>query len=569
MKVQPGTTLQRGKYLLDQPLGHGGVGATFLATQTFLNHPIVIKTLDPSWQVTQSFSHLKARFIEDMRLLACSQHSSIVRVFDFFQEEGLPFLVMEYVPGQTFHDRIASVGTFSEVEAIHYIRQIGSALSVAHRHGLIHHNISPSAIVRRQGTNLAILVGFGLGHDVAAVQPTPANAFAPPESNWGKGNRFAIDLYALSATFYYLLSGEMPTGDLVLDQKPWLTTTKQAILRGLSQDPQQQLQTIDDWLKLLPNTSLPLMTANTPEAEPQQNAAQPQAPAASNHGANSTANGATLNGAIANGATANGTEKLNPSNNGNNGAAKSKSPVLPGISSAAANGTVPTKLTPSPTAQPSQTVVPASIGTTVQTKKTPAKQPAIARSMGAERHFPKFLLLTIAAATAMGAGFGFALRISATKAPGTSILHPAQVFEDKEWKGTLNVKDGLSDVPIENTTGSFRNQLPNTPRSPKTNLVPAPIPSVSPQIPQLDLPEWERPIIPNPVSPRSNRSQSVAPPVPLDPVSPAIEPPLPPAADKPIAPPAADSSTAPVPPVVPNERNNQEAAPTLPNRPES
>lgn len=565
MKVQPGTTLQRGKYLLDHPLGHGGVGATFLATQTLLKHPIVIKTLDPSWQVTQSFTRLKARFIEDMRLLACSQHSSIVRVFDFFQEEGLPFLVMEYVPGQTLHDRIASVGTFSEVEAIHYIRQIGSALSVAHRHGLIHHNISPSAIVRRQGTNLAILVGFGLGHDVAAVHPTPPNAFAPPESNWGKGNRFAIDLYSLSATFYYLLSGEMPTNDLVLDQKPWLTTTKQAILRGLSQDPQQQLQTIEDWLKLLPNTSLPLMTAHVPEVEQRQSAAQPQAPAApsasSNGASNSTTNGATINGA-----TANGTEKLNRSNNG---AAKAKSPVLPGISSAAANGTVPTKLTPSPTQQPSQTTIPASIGATVLPQKPTAKQPVMARSRGVERHLPKFLLLTIAAATAMGAGFGFALRISATKAPGTSILHPAQVFEDKEWKGTLTVKDGLSDIPIENTSGSFRNQLPNTPPSPKTNLVPAPIPSISPQIPQLDLPEWERPIVPNPVSPRSNRSQPVTPPVPLDPVAPAIEPPLPPSADKPVAPPAADSVTAPVPPAVLNERNNQEAVPPLPNRPES
>jgi serine/threonine-protein kinase len=544
MKLQPGITLQGGKYLLNQPLGQGGVGATYLATQTLLKQAIVIKTLDPSWQVTQSFSQLKARFIEDMRLLACSQHSSIVRVFDFFQEEALPFLVMEHIPGQTLYDRITTEGTFSEVEALHYIRQVSSALSVAHRHGLIHRNLSPKTIIRKQGTNLAVLVGFGLGHDIVATHAPTQNPFAPPIPNWDDGNRFAIDLYALSATLYYLLTGEVPTSSLNLDQKHWLNTTKHAILRGLTTSPQWQLQTIEDWLKLLPNTSLPLMTAQNQEAAPHQNALDHTAQTPPSKSI--TTNGATVNGTAGNGTT------------------KHKSTNLPEISRPAANGTVPTKLTATPTEKPS----PPAVATVAGHELRQQPRSSIVRSLGAGRHLPKFLVLTIAAATAMGAGFGFALRISATKAPGTSILHPAQAFEEKEWKGSLTVKDGLSEMPVESAPQNFRNAVPN-PRQPKsTQSDLMPVPSTSPQLPSIESPGWYRPIAPNPVTPRARKPQPVEPAVPSAPSEPAIEPLPPQSLDNSGAPSSTSSSSAPapatVPPAAPNGSTNQELPPTVP-----
>ncbi len=179
MKLQMGATLQSGKYQLNQVMGRESLGATYLAIQTLLQQPVVIKTLDPSLQITQRFPQLKIRFTEETRLLARCQHPSIVRVLDFFQEDGLPFLVMEHIPGQTLYESFAArervrVSTqnaprLAEAEAIHYMRQIASALGVTHRSGLIHRNIRPEAIVRRQGTNLGILVGL----DSPTISPLP------------------------------------------------------------------------------------------------------------------------------------------------------------------------------------------------------------------------------------------------------------------------------------------------------------------------------------------------------------------------------------------------------------
>ena len=496
MKLQAGTTLQGGKYSLDRSLGHEGIGATFLATQTLLNQPVVIKTLDPSLKVTQNFAQLNTRFIEDTRLLARHQHPSIVRVLDFFQEEALPFLVMEFIPGQTLRERVTQDGKFSEVEAIHYVRQIASALSVAHRGGLVHRNISPDAIVRREGTNLGILVGFGLAHESATPQDLQASAFRP--ADWDSENRFTLDLYSLSATLYYLLTAEAPGEDLSLDRYSWMAPIKQAILRGMTRNPEWQVQTIDDWLKLLPNTSLPLLAT--------------------------AANGSA---SIQNGSK----------------------PILLNGAAPASNGSTPAK--PTPVAAVS-----------VASNPSPIKPVTYSQPNGMSRHLPKFLGLTIAATAAMGLGFGFALRISAAKAPGTSILHPAQTFNEKEWKGTLTPTDGLSDIPIENQLGNFNEQPANTPAN---TIAPSEEPLINPvPSPSIELPELNRPIAPV-VKPR--RSVEPAPVETAPPVEPSYVPepePLPQTSGETTLPPA--SSTAPEPPVSPAPKTNsvRETAPEPP-----
>lgn len=524
MKLQAGSTLQSGKYFLDRALGTEGMGATFLATQTLLQQPVVIKTLDPSLQVTQSFAQLNTLFIEETRLLARHQHPSIVRVLDFFQEENLPFLVMEYIPGKTLRERVIREGHLSEVEAVHYVRQIASALSVAHRGGLIHRNLSPDAIVQREGTNLGILVGFGLAHELAIPNTLQPNPFKPANSQ--SENRFAIDLYSLAATLYYLLAGEPPSENLSLDRAPWMTPIKQAILRGMSQDPEWQLQTVDDWLKLLPNTSLPLL-ATTPT------------------GSASTQNGAKL--PTLNGSTVMPSSNSSPSSNGS----PSSNSATIGATNSATNGATAAKPTPilAVTADP----------------KAPTMKPAtpFSQSVGMSRHLPKFLGLTIAATAAMGLGFGFALRISAAKAPGTSILHPAQTFGEKDWKGTLNPSGNLSDIPVENQLGDFQERPAETPPAPRAadpaldTLPIKPIPS-----PELELPDVRRSIAPAP----TRRRIKPAPVETEPPVEPSYIPdpdPLPQKSPANPLPPAS-STTPELPPVTPAPQTNstREAAPT-------
>lgn len=467
MKLQIGATLQNGKYQLNQILGRESLGATFVATQTLLKQPVVIKTLDPSLQVTQSFPQLKARFAEEIRLLARCQHPSLVRVLDFFEEDQLPFLVMEYVPGQTLHDRVSTPGapSLAEAEAIHYMRQIASALSVAHRSGLIHRNICPETIIRRQGTNLGVLVGFGLAHDAAIPALLQNNSFAPPDPDWNRDNRFAVDLYSLAATLYYLLTGEIPNGTSSLESYSWSPATKQAIFRGLTRDPQWQVKTVDDWLRLLPNTTLPLMSSNTPQ-----------------------------------------NNRVPVSSNGS----LSKGRSLPPIPAA--------NLTSSET--PTQPPIPADPATLPATTPAFANAPSLPAPVQSTiikpaHRLPKSLLFAIVTAGAMGLGFGFALRLSAAKAPGTSILHPVQPFAEKDWKGTLKPTENSIQTPIESQSATS-SKTPQKTVTPEVDL-PTYIPTPKSRIQE---PDYIPPIQPR--SPRS-RSESITP---IKPNPPAVEPPV-------------------------------------------
>ncbi len=441
MKLKPGTTLQSGKYLLNQALGEEGFGVTYLATQTLLNQAVVIKTLDASLQVTRSFPQLHQRFVEETRLLARSQHPSIVRVLDFFQEENLPFLVMEHVPGKTLAEMVKSQGALPEAEAIHYIRQIGSAIDTAHRNGLIHRHLSPQSIIRRPGTNLAVLVGFGIAQEAGSVvSPSPNfNEFTPPDALWCADNRFAIDLYGLSATLYSLLSARSPKPSLQLDQEAWNSALKQAILRGMTSDLTRRPSTIAAWLHLLPSEAVPLRSATAMAIPLAGQSAQKDA---------------TFKEPVLD------VEKplsltIDPS-----------LPVLPRREAA--------KPTVSP--ESDRWMAPLAIAPAVQQtqQSSPAPPKPVSSSatrklvksmtipLEISRHLPKFVGLTSAAAVSIGIGFGLALRFSAAQAPGASFFHPNQTFPSKDWKGTLAPQGDKSDVPIERsgvTSGSYDNRL--------------------------------------------------------------------------------------------------------------
>lgn len=457
MKLTPGMTLQSGKYLLNQALGEEGLGITYLATQTLSNQVVVIKTLDSSLQVTRSFPQLHQRFVEETRLLARSQHPSIVRVLDFFQEENLPFLVMEHIPGHTLAEQVKLNGALPEAEAIHYIRQIGSAIEIAHRNGLVHRNLKPSSIIRRPGTKLAVLVGFGIAHEVAsAVNPPQTNRFdfnefAPPNQPGIAENRFAIDLYSLSATLYYLLSARSPESPQ-FDQ-PWNPAIKQAILRGMTSDETRRPQTIADWLNLLPREAVPLTSATAllmaPPSQPAQKL-EPVLEVAKKQVAPPIATSLPV------------LPKSEPV----------KAAILQEDNLATKR---PSPVTIAPQKSPS---APKPISAILSRKLSLA---SMAIPLGISRHLPKFLGITSAAAVSIGVGFGLALRFSAAHTPGASFFHPDQAFPSKDWKGTLTPQGDMSDVPIEKSgavPGDYQNNLASprsaSPASKSSNNAPLP-----------------------------------------------------------------------------------------------
>ena len=168
--VSAGRTLQSGKYTLEQELGRGGFGVTFKATHRYLGQTVVIKTLNEALQQHPDFDKFQRQFQDEARRLASCVHPNIVRVSDFFIEDRLPYMVMDYIPGPTL-DTVVFQGPLPEATAIHYIRQIGAALQLVHQNGLLHRDVKPQNIILRQGTEEVVLIDFGIAREYTLGAP--------------------------------------------------------------------------------------------------------------------------------------------------------------------------------------------------------------------------------------------------------------------------------------------------------------------------------------------------------------------------------------------------------------
>jgi serine/threonine protein kinase len=160
-----GKTLQGGKYTLEQPIGQGGFGITFRAVHHYLRQTVVIKTLNPISQKNPQYAEFERQFRDEARRLAMCLHQNIVRVNDFFIEDDMPYLVMDYIAGQTLEEVVFPDHPLPESVAIHYICQIGAALQVVHQNGLLHRDVKPQNIILRQGTQEVVLIDFGIARE--------------------------------------------------------------------------------------------------------------------------------------------------------------------------------------------------------------------------------------------------------------------------------------------------------------------------------------------------------------------------------------------------------------------
>lgn len=275
-----GDVLQNGRYTIESVLKRGRFGITYLATDTNGNR-VVIKTLDDALLNDPDFERLQQKFFKEAFKLARCQHEHIVRVLeDPFQEQepsqrkAVWCIAMEYVAGIDLAHRQNSI--MSEPEALRYIQQIGEALSVVHQQKLIHLDVKPANIMIRAGTDAAVLIDFGLARDIdrklsAVVLETEAEPnFAPPELYSHSAALGAYtDIYALAATLYNLLTGQLPTSARERQLRGVrLTPPKElnrqishslnsAILKGMELEPTQRPQSVQAWLnKLKPSPAL-------------------------------------------------------------------------------------------------------------------------------------------------------------------------------------------------------------------------------------------------------------------------------------------------------------------------
>jgi serine/threonine-protein kinase len=420
MNLTAGTALHDDKYLLNTQLGKGVFGITYRATNTESGETVVIKTIGEELRQHSDFDQFKQQFLELAERLRCCKHPNLVQVLDCFEDAGRPYLVMEYIPGQTLAELIQA-NVLPEAKAIEYIRQISAALSVLHKAGLLHRDVKPQNIIRRQDTDRVVLGEFGITCEFTpGVMQTHASlsspGYAPLEQYSPEGQRTpATDIYALAATLYCLLTGRPPLPAPVrkalysqgsvsteppqehnlfsLDLHPGTpnlsSAVKQVIWRGLELTAQRRPQTVEAWLTLLPRQE---RIAKPQPALTQRPAAKPR---------------------VANGVTprqVSGQADLKP---------------------ALTNGKIlqPTPQEKKPTPEPALAQHLVKQPKTQDAIHQDAKNRVTTKLKQAKARLPlRALFMTGAIAASAGLGFGFALRINGPNEPGSTLLHTQQSF---------------------------------------------------------------------------------------------------------------------------------------------
>lgn len=244
--LQSSTTLQGGKYRIDRVLGQGGFGITYLAVQTSLQRYVAIKELfiGGSGQAIndrrgnlvvvtntanqQSFNQQKAKFKKEALRLANLNHPNLVKVHEFFEENGTAYFVMDYIDGESLRTKLNKDGVLSESLVMKYMMQIFPALEVAHKQNIWHLDIKPENImVDKYGH--AYLIDFGASKHIersGTLTTSLALAYTPGycapeltdllnESDEGFAEAMReigpwTDIYSIGATMYNLLTDSIP-----------------------------------------------------------------------------------------------------------------------------------------------------------------------------------------------------------------------------------------------------------------------------------------------------------------------------------------------------------------------
>ncbi len=205
-----------GKYRVLEPLGRGGMARVYRAYHPQLDRYVAIKVLRSDLVEEQEFL---ARFKREARSVAALRHPNIVQVFDFDVQDGLYYMVMELLEGDTLATRLSDYRTRGERmpwgEVIRILLDVLDGLAYAHSEGMIHRDVKPANILlTRRGQ--AVLTDFGIAQIVGGTRYTVSGAlmgtlaYMAPEQGLEGQCDVSSDLYSLGIVFYEMLLGEPP-----------------------------------------------------------------------------------------------------------------------------------------------------------------------------------------------------------------------------------------------------------------------------------------------------------------------------------------------------------------------
>ncbi|WP_433795795.1 serine/threonine-protein kinase [Actinoplanes sp. CA-252034] len=200
------------RYLLQQRLGAGGMGEVWLAVDEVLRRTVAVKVMLPAVADDPDFAK---RFEAEATSMARINHPAVASIHDFGRDQGVHYLVMEFVDGESLAQRLAREGRIAPEETMRLIEQAAIGLQAVHDEGLVHRDIKPAnLLVRRNGS--VVITDFGIARHEAASRLTVSGAilgtptYLSPEQVRGEPAGALSDVYSLGLVAYECLAGERP-----------------------------------------------------------------------------------------------------------------------------------------------------------------------------------------------------------------------------------------------------------------------------------------------------------------------------------------------------------------------
>ena len=201
-----------GRYRIEAQIADGGMARVYRATDTRLDRLVAIKVLREQFTSQEEFV---SRFRQEARMAAGLAHPNIVGVYDVGEEDGLHYMVMEFIEGETLKDVIAREAPMPIEAVIPVMRQLGAALDYAHDHGVIHRDIKPENILLTTRREVKVS-DFGIARALAGAGMTATGtilgsvSYFSPEQASGQPAIAESDLYAAGMVLYEMLTRHLP-----------------------------------------------------------------------------------------------------------------------------------------------------------------------------------------------------------------------------------------------------------------------------------------------------------------------------------------------------------------------
>ncbi|MDP8956977.1 MAG: protein kinase [Actinomycetota bacterium] len=200
-----------GRYRLVRRIASGGMGTVWEAEDTVLRRPVAVKVLSEALSSDVQFTE---RFKREARAAAGLAHPNVANVFDYGEQDGTQFIVMELLEGETLAARL-NRGSIDSDEAVHIIEKVAAALQTAHNAGVVHRDVKPGNIMLLPSGGVKVM-DFGIAAAAWAAPITVTGttlgtaSYISPEQAAGEKVTSASDIYSLGVVLYEMLTGRRP-----------------------------------------------------------------------------------------------------------------------------------------------------------------------------------------------------------------------------------------------------------------------------------------------------------------------------------------------------------------------